>query len=62
MGGGIGAAPLYGLARRMLEAGRTPNLVLGFRSKQDAFYLEEFAALADGLWEACQCKNPGSSD
>ncbi len=45
VGGGIGAAPLYGLARRMLAEGRTPPVVLGFRSKQDAFYLEEFAAL-----------------
>ncbi len=45
MGGGIGAAPLYGLAKRMLAAGRSVQVVLGFRSKEDAFYLEEFAAL-----------------
>lgn len=44
-GGGVGAAPLYGLARRMKEAGRSPAVVLGFRSREDAFYLEEFAAL-----------------
>ena len=45
VGGGIGAAPLYGLAKRMLAAGRSVQVVLGFRSKEDAFYLEEFAAL-----------------
>ena len=45
VGGGIGIAPLYGLAKRMLEAGRKPAAVLGFRSGEDAFYLEEFAAL-----------------
>lgn len=45
VGGGIGAAPLYGLAKRMLAAGRRPRAVLGFRSKADAFYREEFAAL-----------------
>ena len=45
VGGGIGIAPLYGLAKRMLAAGRKPTLILGFRSKEDAFYLEEFAAL-----------------
>lgn len=45
VGGGIGTAPLYGLARRMAEAGRSPRVVLGFRTKADAFYLEEFAAL-----------------
>ena len=45
VGGGIGIAPLYGLAKRMLAAGRSVPAVLGFRSKEDAFYLEEFAAL-----------------
>ena len=45
VGGGIGIAPLYGLAKRMLAAGRSFRVVLGFRSKEDAFYLEEFAAL-----------------
>ncbi len=44
-GGGIGIAPLYGLAKRMIAAGRRPRAVLGFRSKADAFYREEFAAL-----------------
>ena len=44
-GGGIGAAPLYGLAKRMIERGQRPTVVLGFRSKSDAFYTEEFAAL-----------------
>lgn len=44
-GGGIGIAPLYGLAKRMLAASRRPAAVLGFRSKADAFYLEKFAAL-----------------
>ena len=42
LGGGIGIAPLYGLAQRMLEAGIAPTVGLGFRSGGDAFYLEEF--------------------
>lgn len=45
VGGGIGIAPLYGLAKRMLASGQRPAVVLGFRSEKDAFYLEEFAAL-----------------
>lgn len=44
-GGGIGVAPLYGLAQRMLEAGTMPTVALGFRTGKDAFYLEEFAKL-----------------
>jgi len=45
VGGGIGAAPLYGLARKLAEAGRSPRVVLGFRMKEDAYYLEEFSTL-----------------
>ena len=43
-GGGIGIAPLYGLAQRMLAAGMHPTVALGFRTGKDAFYLEEFAS------------------
>lgn len=44
-GGGIGAAPLYGLARRMAAAGQEPTVALGFRSKEDALYVEAFREL-----------------
>ncbi len=44
-GGGIGAAPLYGLAKRMKEAGQAFRIALGFRSEEDAIYVEEFSAL-----------------
>ena len=44
VGGGIGLAPLYGLARRM-AGDRAPAVVLGFRSARDAFYVDAFAAL-----------------
>lgn len=44
-GGGIGIAPLYGLAKRMKAAGQNPTVILGFRSKEDAVYVDEFAAL-----------------
>lgn len=46
LGGGIGIAPLYGLAQRMLEAGIAPTVGLGFRSGGDAFYLEGIRKLA----------------
>lgn len=45
IGGGVGAAPLFGLARRLLAQGVVPTAVLGFRTAADAFYLDEFAAL-----------------
>ena len=54
LGGGIGIAPLYGLAQRMLQAGMTPTVGLGFRSQADAFYLEEFGALGCRLMVATE--------
>jgi dihydroorotate dehydrogenase electron transfer subunit len=45
MGGGIGIAPLYGLAQRLLEEGITPTIALGFRNEKDSFYLNEFLGL-----------------
>ena len=54
LGGGIGIAPLYGLALRMLDAGCTPTVGLGFRSQADAFYLQEFAALGCRLLVATE--------
>lgn len=54
VGGGIGAAPMYGLARHLLDQGRTPTVVLGFRSGADAYYLEEFAALGCRLMIATE--------
>ena len=54
LGGGIGIAPLYGLAQRMLEAGIAPTVGLGFRSGGDAFYLEEFGKLGCRLTVATE--------
>ena len=44
-GGGIGIAPLYGLARELIACGVNPTLTLGFRSRTDAFFIEEFKSL-----------------
>lgn len=45
VGGGLGVAPLYGLAKALLAEGRKPAAVLGFNSKDDIFYEEAFRAL-----------------
>ena len=60
VGGGIGTAPMYGLAQRLLDQGRTPTVVLGFRSGKDAFYLEEFAALGCRLMIATEDGSMGT--
>ena len=45
VGGGVGVPPLYYLARKLIELGHTVDVVLGFRSEKDAFYIPEFYQL-----------------
>ncbi len=47
IGGGIGAAPLFWLARRLKERGIETTAVLGFNSASDIFYEGEFASACD---------------
>ena len=45
LGGGVGVPPLYLLARRLVEKGLRPRVVLGFNTASEIFYEEEFRAL-----------------
>ncbi len=45
VGGGLGAAPLYLLARELLQAGKHPTAVLGFNRADEICLAEEFRAL-----------------
>lgn len=45
IGGGVGVPPLYGLAKALITAGIRPTVALGFGSRQELFYEEEFKAL-----------------
>lgn len=45
LGGGLGAAPLYGLARALCQSGKKPAAVLGFNRKEEIIYAQEFRAL-----------------
>ena len=45
LAGGVGAPPLYLLAKRLIEAGRPPKVVLGFNTKTEIFFEDEFRAL-----------------
>ena len=44
-GGGVGVPPLYYLCKKLVEAGKHPYVALGFRSKEDVFFEEEFRTL-----------------
>lgn len=48
-GGGTGTAPLYGLAKEMLKRGIKPKVILGFGSKDEVFYEENFRDIASDV-------------
>ena len=45
IGGGVGVPPMYGLAKALLKAGKTPVAILGFNKTEEIFYEDEFKAL-----------------
>ncbi len=45
LGGGVGVPPMYLLAKKLLEQGKNVSVVLGFNSRSEVFYEEEFRAL-----------------
>ena len=60
VGGGVGVPPMYMLCRELISEGKNVTVVLGFNSKDDVFYENEFRALgadvhiatADGTYGA----------
>ena len=45
VGGGVGVPPMYMLARQLREIGKNVRVILGFNTKDEVFYEEEFRAL-----------------
>ena len=45
LGGGVGVPPLYALCKKLVSEGKQPTVILGFNSKCDVFYEEEFKKL-----------------
>ena len=45
VGGGVGVPPMYMLARQLREAGKNVRVILGFNTKDEVFYEDEFRAL-----------------
>ena len=45
VGGGVGVPPMYMLARQLRDAGKNVRVILGFNTKDEVFYEEEFRAL-----------------
>ncbi len=45
IGGGVGVPPMYLLCRRLMEMGKKVTVILGFNTKNEIFYEEQFKAL-----------------
>ena len=45
LGGGVGVPPLYNLAKRLIALGKKVTVVLGFNTKDEIFYEQEFKDL-----------------
>ena len=52
IGGGVGVPPMYNLARKLIAEGKAVSVILGFNSKGDVFYEEEFRALGATVYVA----------
>lgn len=50
VGGGIGIPPLYMLVKELVGLGITCDVVLGFQSKKDVFYQEQFEQLGVNVY------------
>ena len=45
LGGGVGAPPMYNLAKKLVAMGKKVNVILGFNTQSEIFYENEFKAL-----------------
>ena len=45
LGGGVGVPPMYLLAKRLIAQGKKVSVILGFNTKTEVFYEQEFRAL-----------------
>ncbi len=45
IGGGVGVPPMYNLAKRLIEEGKKPIVIMGFNTKSEIFYEQEFKSL-----------------
>ena len=45
IGGGVGVPPMYNLCKKLLSEGKEVSVILGFNTKDEIFYEDEFKAL-----------------
>ena len=52
LGGGVGVPPLYMLAKQLISQGKSVSVILGFNTKEEIFYENEFKELGATVYVA----------
>ena len=52
IGGGVGVPPMYMLAKKLIEAGQKVTVILGFNTKDEIFFEQEFKDLGADVYVA----------
>ncbi|MBQ6818887.1 MAG: dihydroorotate dehydrogenase electron transfer subunit [Clostridia bacterium] len=52
IGGGVGVPPMYNLCKKLLQEGKNVQVILGFNTKEEIFYEDEFKALGATVYVA----------
>ncbi|MBR6547955.1 MAG: dihydroorotate dehydrogenase electron transfer subunit [Clostridia bacterium] len=52
IGGGVGVPPMYNLCKKLLKEGKSVQVILGFNTKNEIFYEDEFKALGATVYVA----------
>ena len=50
IGGGVGVPPLFNLCKKLIAEGKKPSVILGFNTKDEIFYEEEFKKLGVNVY------------
>ncbi len=50
IGGGVGVPPLYLLCRELIKLGKKPSVIMGFGTKDEIFFENEFKALGADVY------------
>ncbi|MBQ7340472.1 MAG: dihydroorotate dehydrogenase electron transfer subunit [Clostridia bacterium] len=50
IGGGVGIPPMFNLCKKLIKKGKTPSVILGFNTKSEIFYQEEFNSLGVNVY------------
>lgn len=52
LGGGVGVPPMYGLCKALIKEGKDVSVILGFNTKDEIFYENEFKELGAKVYVA----------